>query len=182
LIVSIIGAAALEVGSVGAESGKEYYRLQSKSSRFISGIWQFLRVWRSFTSDRCFGVSVFRCGERVGRFARVLSLLYYRPTETPAAPAVPKHRPAPAVPKHRPRSGTETPAPAAHHHFCQSGATETARSHLESPPQAPKAAEPSPRPFCVAKVDAKDLECSKRQQKGTCRSRSHRLIREENSL
>jgi hypothetical protein len=41
LIVSIIGAAALEVGSVGAESGKEYYRLQSKSSRLISDIWQF---------------------------------------------------------------------------------------------------------------------------------------------
>ena len=65
-------------------------------------------IWRSFTSDRCFGVSVFRCGERGGRFARVLSLLYYRPTETPTAQ---RYRNTDRS------SGTEPPAPAAHHRF-----------------------------------------------------------------
>jgi hypothetical protein len=41
LIVSIIGAATLGNCFAGAESGKDYYRFQSKSSRFIPDIWLF---------------------------------------------------------------------------------------------------------------------------------------------
>jgi hypothetical protein len=41
LIVSIIGAATLGNRLAGAESGKDYYRFQSKSARFIPDIWLF---------------------------------------------------------------------------------------------------------------------------------------------